>query len=213
MAKQSSTVHIVDHPFIIDSLSHLRDKNTKLQKFRHHSNKLCYLLFAEAIRGLDFHIQEIETPLSPMKTQRLSDEIIVVPVLRSGLAMLFGAMELLPKSKIGFVGLARDENTAVASQYYWKLPPIHANSVVIVTDPMLATGGSILHVLRNLSKEKPKEIRIVSVISAPEGVAAIRKEFPHVPIFTAALDNHLNDKKYIVPGIGDYGDRYFGTDV
>lgn len=202
---------IIDHPFVIDSLSHLRDKNTDLQKFRHHSDKICQLLFVEAMRGLTFRDEIIETPLAKMTTQKLADEIIVVPVLRSGIAMLFGAMRLLPKSKIGFVGLQRDEKTAIASEYYWKLPPIDHNSVVIVTDPMLATGGSLLHLLRRVQKEKPKEMRVVCVIAAPEGISAINREFPKVKIYTASVDKKLNDIKYIVPGLGDYGDRYFGT--
>jgi uracil phosphoribosyltransferase len=124
---------------------------------------------------------------------------------------LFGALQLLPKSKVGFVGLQRDEKTAVASEYYWKLPPLSEESVVIITDPMLATGGSILHLLHTVSKEKIKELRIVCVIAAPEGIEAIHHEFPDVHIFTGAIDSHLNEKKYIVPGLGDYGDRYFGT--
>lgn len=204
-------VIICDHPFIQDSLSHLRDKETCLKKFREHSDRICYLLFAEAMRGLSFKQQEIATPLCQTTVAKLADEVMVVPVLRSGIAMLFGAMQLLPKSKIGFVGLARDEKTAVAAEYYWKLPAINHNSVVIVTDPMLATGGSILHVLRRIALEKPKEMRVVCVIAAPEGLAAIQKEFPTVKIFTASVDEKLNDKKYIVPGLGDYGDRYFGT--
>lgn len=211
MKQKFDNVFVVDHPFVIDSLSHLRDKNTDLQRFRHHSNKLCYLLFAEAIRGLSFKDAELETPLTKIKTKKLADEVTVVPVLRAGLAMLFGAMDLLPKSKIGFVGLARDEKTAVASEYYWKLPKITPHTVVIATDPMLATGGSSLHLLRRVSKENPKEIRLVCVIAAPEGIAAIRKEFPNIKIFTGAIDDHLNAQKYIVPGLGDYGDRYFGT--
>lgn len=211
MAASSEKIHISDHPFVVDSLSHLRDKNTELQKFRHHSNQLCELLFAEAIRGLAFKEVELVTPLAPMLVRKLADEIIVVPVLRAGLAMLFGAMHLLPKSKIGFVGLQRDEETAVAHEYYWKLPPIDPNSVVIVTDPMLATGGSVLHLLRRVAAEDPKSMRVVCVLAAPEGIAAVQAEFPEVEIFTAAVDSHLNDKKYIVPGLGDYGDRYFGT--
>ena len=207
----TSHIHIIDHPFVVDSLTHLRDKHTPLDKFRRHSDRLCQLLFAEAIRGLDFKQVEIETPLKKIKSPKLADEVIVVPVLRSGIAMLFGAMQFLPKSKVGFVGLERDEETAVASMYYWKLPQICQNSVVIVTDPMLATGGSILHVLREVVKQKCKEIRIVSVISAPEGIKAVQKDFPDVHIFTGAIDEKLNDQKYIVPGLGDYGDRYFGT--
>ena len=204
--------HLVDHPFITDDLSHLRDQQTELASFRRHSDQICQLLFAEAIRGLEFVERPITTPLEiEMSSQRLKDEVVVVPVLRAGLAMLFGALHLLPKSKVGFVGLQRDETTAIASEYYWKLPQIRKNSVVIITDPMLATGGSLLHLLRKISPLKPKEIRIVCVIAAPEGLALIRKEFPSVDIFTAAVDERLNEAKYIVPGIGDYGDRYFGT--
>lgn len=204
-------LHVVDHPFITDSLAHLRNKDTDIGKFRRHSDRICHLLFAQAVQGLSFSSQEIETPIQKMSVQKLADEIIVVPVLRSGIAMLFGALELLPKSKIGFVGLARDEKTAVASEYYWKLPKMDAQSVVIITDPMLATGGSLLHLLDRVSKEPCKEIRIVCVIAAPEGVAAVHAKYPDVAIFTGALDERLNEKKYIVPGLGDYGDRYFGT--
>ncbi len=204
-------VHIIDHPFAIDSLTHLRSRDTELQKFRHHSDKICQLLFAEAIRGLDFKEVEIETPLACTKSRKLADEVVVVPVLRSGICMLFGALHLLPKSKVGFVGLERDEQTALAHEYYWKLPPINRNSVVIVTDPMLASGGSILHLLKHVSREKPKEIRVVCVIASQPGIELIHQHFPEVEIFTAAVDDTLNDKKYIVPGLGDYGDRYFGT--
>ncbi|MEP7166688.1 MAG: uracil phosphoribosyltransferase [Candidatus Woesebacteria bacterium] len=206
-------LYIVDNnPLITDSLSHLRDKRTEIQKFRHHSDKICEQLFISAIQNLAMKDVEIETPLEKMTTKKLVDEVVIIPVLRSGLAMLPGAMKLLPKSTIGFVGMARDEKTAIASEYYWKLPEIDDHSVVIVTDPMLATGGSILHLLRRLSTENPKEIRVVCVIGAPEGVQAIHSEFPEIKIFLAALDSHLNDKKYIVPGLGDYGDRYFGTE-
>lgn len=206
-------VFVVDHPFVTDSLSYLRDKTTVIGKFRYHSDQICRILFSEAVRGLSFKEVEIETPLSKLKVKRLDDEIIIVPVLRSGIVMLFGAMQLLPKAKIGFVGLARDEETAVASEYYWKLPEVTKDSVVIVTDPMLATGGSIVHLLKRVTERKPKEIRVVSVISAPEGITLIHKEYPDVKIFTASVDEGLNAKKYIVPGLGDFGDRYFGTEV
>jgi uracil phosphoribosyltransferase len=202
---------IVDHPFVIDSLAHLRDKNSDLKKFRYHSDQLCKLLFAEAIRGLDFKQVEIETPLGKTTVQKLRDEVIIVPILRAGLSMLYGSLQLLPKSKVGFVGLARDEKTAIADEYYWKLPKITPHSVVIITDPMLATGGTILHVLRKVAKEPAKLIKVVCVVASPEGVKALHGEFPEVEIFAAALDDHLNDKKYIVPGLGDFGDRYFGT--
>lgn len=204
-------VSVSQHPLVIDSLSHLRDKNSPVDKFRRHSDRICQLLFAEAIQDLRFREEEIETPLASMRVKKLADNVVIVPVLRSGVCMLFGALQLLPKSQVGFVGMERDEQTAQASEYYWKLPPLTEESVVVITDPMLATGGSILHLLRLVSKEKFKELRVVCVIAAPEGVEAITTEFPDVKIFTAAIDQKLNDKKYIVPGLGDYGDRYFGT--
>ncbi|MBD3250370.1 MAG: uracil phosphoribosyltransferase [Candidatus Pacebacteria bacterium] len=205
-------IHVVNHPFVTDSLAHLRDKNTRRKKFRFHSDQICRLLFAEAIRGLEFKLEKIETPLTKMAVRKLQDEVVVVPVLRSGIAMLFGAMQLLPKSKIGFVGLERDEQTAVAHEYYWKLPELTEHSVVIVADPMLATGGSIKHVLDHISQEPNKQIRVVSVVSAPEGIEYLGRHYPKVEIFTAAIDDRLNRDKFIVPGLGDYGDRYFGTD-
>lgn len=202
----------IDQPLVADSLSHLRDKETSMEKFRHHSDKLCQLLFAEATRGLELREKSIESPLRSMKAPYLFDEFVIVPVLRSGIVMLFGALELLPKAKVGFVGLERDEKTAIASEYYWKLPPINSNSVVIVTDPMLASGGSLLHLLKKIAPHKPKQIRVVSVIAAPEGIKLIHDEFPEVQIVTAAIDERLNDRKFIEPGLGDYGDRYFGTE-
>lgn len=206
-----SKLSIIKHPLIQDSLTHLRNQETSLQEFRYHSNKICELLFFEALQDLNAKQVKIITPLTATKGEKLADEVIVVPVLRAGLAMLFGALQLLPKSKIGFIGLERDEVTAVARQYYWKLPKITKNSVVIVTDPMLATGGSLGHLLRQIAPQHPKSMSIVSVVAAPEGIKAIKKEFPDVKIFTAALDDHLNDRCFIVPGLGDYGDRYFGT--
>jgi len=206
-------VFVNTHPLVQDSLTHLRNQETKLQKFRHHSDKICQLLFADAVSDLQLNDCQVQTPVAQAHCQKLADEIIVVPVLRSGIAMLFGAMHLLPKSKIGFVGMERDEKTAVAHEYYWKLPPINKNSVVIVTDPMLATGGSIDHLLKKVASKKPKEMRVVSVVSAPEGIKRLQTDFPGIKIFTAKIDQKLNEKKYIVPGLGDYGDRYFGTDV
>lgn len=213
MNNQNEYTYVIDHPFADDALSHLRDEKTEIASFRRHSDQLCQLLFTEAIRGLDMLDVPVMTPVTvETKTQRLKDEVIIMPILRAGLAILFGAIQLLPKSKVGFVGLQRDEKTAISSEYYWKLPAVKENSVVIITDPMLATGGSLLHLLRKITLLKPKEIRIVCVIAAPEGLLAIRQEFPKIKIFTAAIDEKLNEKKYIVPGLGDYGDRYFGTE-
>lgn len=212
MKKRNNLTYVINHPFITDDLSYLRDEKTEIASFRRHSDQICQLLFTEAIRGLEMTNLSVTTPVEvKTKTQRLKDEIIIIPILRAGLAILFGAIQLLPKSKVGFIGLQRDEKTAIASEYYWKLPKVTKNSVVIITDPMLATGGSLLHLLKRITPLKPKEIRIVCVIAAPEGINAIRNEYPEIKIFTAAIDKNLNDKKYIVPGLGDYGDRYFGT--
>lgn len=204
-------VTVVKHPMVQDSLTHLRRQDLGIQKFRHHSDKICELLFYEAVQELSTKPRRVETVNGPAAGVRLSEEVIIVPVLRSGVALLPAALRFLPKSKVGFVGLERDEQTACAHEYYWKLPEIHADSVVIVTDPMLATGGSIVHVLRRVLAEKPGRVIVVSVISAPEGVGRIQAEFPQVDIYTGAIDEKLNDVKFIVPGLGDYGDRYFGT--
>ncbi len=206
-------VYISQNPFVCDSLTHLRDKNTSIETFRHYSDQLCELLFSEAIKGLTFKQTTIDTPLAKIESEKFAEEIMIVPVLRSGTCMLFGALKLLPKAKVGFVGMVRDEKTAIASEYYWKMPHISQDTVVMVTDPMLATGGSIAHLLERVAKANPKEIRIVCVLVAPEGIETIQNKYPNIKIFTAAVDSHLNAKKYIVPGLGDYGDRYFGTEI
>ena len=207
-----SNLHIVNHPLIQDSLTHLRNRDTSLEKFRQHSDKICQLMLIESVKDFKLVNLDVETPVGKITGSKLNEEVVFIPVLRAGVAMLFSAIQLLPKSKVGFVGLERDENTAIASQYYWKLPPITQNTTVIVTDPMLATGGSLVHLLRQIVPKKPKRIIIVSVVAAGEGVQVLEKEFPDVKVYTAALDEKLNDKKYIVPGLGDYGDRYFGTE-
>ena len=207
-----SNLHIVNHPLIQDSLTHLRNRDTSLEKFRQHSDKICQLMLIESVKDFKLVNLDVETPVGKITGSKLNEEVVFIPVLRAGVAMLFGAIQLLPKSKVGFVGLERDENTAIASEYYWKLPPITQNTTVIVTDPMLATGGSLVHLLRQIVPKKPKQIIIVSVVAAGEGVQVLEKEFPDVKVYTAALDEKLNDKKYIVPGLGDYGDRYFGTE-
>ncbi len=207
----STNLHLIKHPLITDCLKHLRDKNIKIDEFRHYSNQICQILFLNAIDDVETKTVTVETPLVRTQAEKLACRIIVVPVLRAGLAMLFGALELLPKAQVGFVGLERDEKTAQASEYYWKFPQINSEHTVVVTDPMLATGGSLTHLLKHIVPLKPKKIKAVCVIAAPEGIAALQKEFPQVEIYTAAIDEKLNENKYIVPGLGDYGDRYFGT--
>lgn len=207
----ANNLHLIEHPLITDCLKHLRDKNVKIDEFRHYSDQICQILFLHAINDVETKNVEIETPLMKTQAEKLACQIIVVPVLRAGLAMLFGALELLPKAQVGFVGLERDEKTAQANEYYWKFPEISGEHTVVVTDPMLATGGSLTHLLKHIVPLKPKRIKAVCVIAAPEGITALQKEFPQVEIYTAAIDEKLNEKKYIVPGLGDYGDRYFGT--
>lgn len=203
---------VIDNPFVANALGYLRDRNTKTAKYRFYSDQLCQILLSESLRGLELENETIQTPLVDMGVKRIEADIVIVPIFRAGLAMLQPALQLLPSAKVGFVGLARDEKTAIAKEYYWKFPEITKETVVVITDPMLATGGSLLHVLRRLKEMSPREIRVASVISAPEGLEAVEKEFPDVKIFTAAIDERLNDQKFIVPGLGDYGDRYFGTE-
>lgn len=204
-------LHVVKHPLIQDALVHLRDHTTSVSAFRHYSNIVTQLLISESLHELTLEEVEVETPLTTASGMKLREEIVVIPVLRAGIAMLNSVMQLLPDVKVGFVGMQRDEETAVASEYYWKLPALTESSTVLITDPMLATGGSLQYLLRQIAPKKVKAIKIICVIAAPEGVQLISEEFPHVQIYTGSLDERLNDKKYIMPGLGDYGDRYFGT--
>lgn len=205
-----SNLQIVNHPFVNDSLASLRDKNCTLENFRKHSAKISTVLISEALKDLATQKIEVETPLKKTKGEKINQDFIIIPIIRAGIAMLDAAFNLIPNAKVGFVGMERDEYTAIASQYYCKVPKINKNSILLIVDPMLATGGSVLQVLEHISL-RPKVIKIVSIICAPEGVKKIEDSYPKIQIYTGALDNKLNSKKYIVPGLGDYGDRYFGT--
>lgn len=212
MKNKQLHVQIIQHACIANALWHLRNERTPLETFRRNSDTISKLLIAEAMRNLSLTTKKVQTPLTMTEAECLSEDIVVVPVLRAGLAMLFGVLELVPQTRIGFVGLERNEKTALAKEYYWKIPTITKNTVVMVVDPMVATGGSAIHVLKRLAEKKPKSLKLVSVISSTEGIKSVNDLFPDVQIFTAAVDEKLNSKKYIVPGLGDYGDRYFGTD-
>ena len=209
--KSFNNLYIIKHAVIEDALTHPRDKDTSLVDFRTYSDKICYLLFSSAVGSLNLKDKYVTTPITQTKGLVLSDDIVIIPILRAGLAMLFAAKQLLPNVKVGLIGLVRDEKTAQASEYYFKIPQLNKDSVVIITDPMLATGGTLIHALKKISDMKCKKIMVVSVISAPEGIENITKNFPNVEIYTGALDQKLNSQKYIVPGLGDYGDRYFGV--
>lgn len=204
-------VSLVEHPLIAHSLTVIRRKETTTEEFRRHAGIVSKILLVEVMKGLGTEPVKINTPLASMTGKKLKDEVVVVPVLRAGLAMLFAIQDFLPAVAVGFVGLERDEKTAQAREYYRKLPKILLSHRVLVIDPMLATGGSFDDTVKLLKDKEAKHITLVSIVSAPEGIKRIQKHHPDVRIFTAAVDDHLNDKKFIVPGLGDFGDRYFGT--
>ncbi len=202
--------YVIDHPLAAHALTHLRDKTTAPATFR----TLCYqvglLLALEATRDLPTQPKSIETPLEKIDSPVLGQGLVVVPILRAGLGMLQPYTDLFPSVSVGYVGLERDHETAVAHSYYCKLPPLDGRRVLCV-DPMLATGGSASQALRVLRENGAQDLRLVTIVSAPEGVAAIEKDHPDVPVITAAVDRELNNQSYIVPGLGDFGDRLYGT--
>jgi uracil phosphoribosyltransferase len=204
-------VHLVDHPLVQDILLELRDAQTTPERFRQLAGRISVLLAAEALRDVPAVAHTVATPLGPAHGRRVHADVVLVPVLRAGLGMLPGMLELVPAARVGHIGLQRDERTAVASQYYAKLPPGLADSYVLMIDPMLATGGSAVAALDMLARAGARTIRLVCIVAAPEGVAAVEKAYPRVPIFTPAIDERLNEHKFIVPGLGDFGDRLYGT--
>ncbi len=204
-------VTVVSHPLIEHSLTILRDKNTGTEEFRRHADVVSKILLLEALKELRLTEKKVETPLAPFLGRQLSDNVVVVPVLRAGLAMLTALQDLLPSVSVGFIGLERDEKTAIAREYYKKIPKIFETHIVLVIDPMLATGGSMEDTILAVKQKGAKRIVGVSIVSAPEGLARVTKSHPDVPIVTSALDERLNEHAYIVPGLGDFGDRYFGT--
>jgi uracil phosphoribosyltransferase len=204
-------VHVIDHPLVQDILLQLRDAQTTPERFRQLAGRISVLLAAEALRDVPAAAHTVATPLGPAHGRRVQADVVLVPVLRAGLGMLPGMLELVPGARVGHIGLQRDERTAVASQYYAKLPSGLEESYVLMIDPMLATGGSAVAALDMLSRAGARAIRLVCIVAAPEGIAAVEKAYPQVPIFTPAIDERLNDQKFIVPGLGDFGDRLYGT--
>ena len=204
-------LHVVDHPIAHDLLLSLRDKATPSDTFRQLAHRLSLVLTLEATRDLETLSTTVETPLGPATGTRVATEVVVVPVLRAGLGMLDAVLELLPRAKVGHIGLQRDEATAVASKYYAKFPVGLASARVLMIDPMLATGGSAVAALGVLKAAGAATIRIVCIVAAPEGVALVERLHPDVDIYTPVIDKSLNAQKYIVPGLGDFGDRLYGT--
>jgi uracil phosphoribosyltransferase len=206
-----NNVRLVRHPLVEHSMSYLRSADTDTETFQRHAQVVTRVLGMEVLRDLETTPVTIRTPLEETVAHRLDRRVIFVPVLRSGLALLDAMSNFVPGSKVGFVGMERDEATAIAHQYYSKLPKQLGESLVVILDPMLATGGSALATLDLLHKAGATSIRLACIVAAPEGVELLVKREPSIMIVTCALDKGLNDRKYIVPGLGDFGDRYFGT--
>lgn len=207
-----SKVHVFDHPLIQHKLSIMRDKNTGTKEFRELLDEISMLMVYEVTRDLPTEEVEVETPLTMMKTRTLAGiPIGVIPILRAGLGMVNGIMSLVPNAKIGHIGLYRDPVTLEPVEYYCKLPLDAEHRLLLLLDPMLATGGSASAAIGFLKNRGCNNIKLVNLIAAPEGVARISKEHPDVDIYVAAMDEYLNDHGYILPGLGDAGDRLFGT--
>ena len=203
---------LFDHPLIQHKISILRDKNTSTKEFRELVNELAMLMAYEVTRDLPLTEVEIETPIAKTKTKVLQGKkIALVPILRAGLGMVDGMLSIIPNAKVGHIGLYRDPNTLKPVEYYCKLPDDVQNREVILLDPMLATGGSAAAAITFLKERGISHIKFVCLISAPEGIEKLQTEHPDVPIFCAAKDERLNDHAYIIPGLGDAGDRLFGT--
>ena len=207
-----SQLHIVDHPLITHKLSIMRNKRTGSKDFRELLNEIAMLMGYELTRDLPLETVSIETPLTKMDAKRISGKkLAIVPILRAGLGMVDGLQRLVPVAKVGHIGLYRDPETHMPVEYYCKLPEDVDKREVFVVDPMLATGGSAVAAIDFLKKRGCKNIIMMNVIGCPEGVAAVQKAHPDVDIYIAALDEKLNDHAYIIPGLGDAGDRIFGT--
>jgi len=204
-------VHVITHPVAQALLSELRDARTPSPLFRQYAQRLSVLIATEAMRDLPVQAVVVETPLGPADGVRIDADVVVVPVLRAGLGMLEAVLSVVPSARVGHIGLQRDETTAVASQYYAKFPTGLESSVVVLVDPMLATGGSAVASLQLLASRGAQRMRLLCIVAAPEGIREVEAHFPDVEIYTPAIDSHLNAHKYIVPGLGDFGDRLYGT--
>ena len=204
-------VSVIKHPLLQHSLTILRDASSDTDTFRRHAAIAASFLLVEATRSLKTRDANVVTPLETTTGAQLAERLVLVPVLRAGLALLPAAQNILPDAPVGFLGLERDEETAVAREYYRKFPDGLSDYKAIILDPMLATGGSIEDTIQAVKKRGGVQIIIVCVVAAPEGIERVMTAHPDAQLFTAAIDDHLDDRKFIVPGLGDFGDRYFGT--
>ena len=207
-----SKVYVLDHPLIQHKLAILRSKNTSVKEFRELISEISGLMCYEATRNLPTKEVEVQTPVAVAKCRRLAGKkLAIIPILRAGLGMVDAMVDLIPSAKIGHIGLYRDPETHMPVEYYCKLPEDIGNRHVFVVDPMLATGGSAVAAINFLKQHGCQQITMMNIIGAPEGVKAVQEAHPDVDIYMAALDEKLNDHAYIVPGLGDAGDRIFGT--
>jgi uracil phosphoribosyltransferase len=205
-------VTVVDHPLVQHKLTLMRDKQRSTKSFRQLLNEIGLLLCYEITRDLPLTMTTIETPLEPMQAPVIAGKkLVFAPILRAGVGFLDGMLEMVPAARVAHIGLYRDPETLQAVEYYFKAPSDIADRTVIVMDPMLATGNSAIAAVDRLKERQVKDLRFVCLLAAPEGVAKMRDAHPDVRIWTAAIDSHLNDHGYIVPGLGDAGDRMFGT--
>ena len=204
-------VTLITHPLVQHNLTRLRDKRTGPQEFRRVLGEVAALMLYEATRSFAVEPVSVTTPLGAARGSQLRREVVLVPVLRAGLGMLDSILQLIPHARVGFIGLKREETTLRAMFYHKSLPPDLSQFEVILIDPMLATGGSAVAAMDLLTELGAKRVRLVNLVAAPEGIRRVHSHYPKLPIFTAAVDRKLNEKGYIVPGLGDAGDRLFGV--
>ncbi len=204
-------LHVVDHPLLHDIIARLRDRTTSSDDFRALAYRVSTFLVTEATRDLPTRDELVATPLETTTARRLAARVVAVPVLRAGVGMLQAFLDLVPGAQVGYFGLERDEQTAVARRYYEKVPADLDAAVVFLLDPMLATGGSAAMAIEGLEARGARAVRLVSIVAAPEGVELLARRTPATTVYTAALDRELDERKYILPGLGDFGDRLYGT--
>jgi len=201
----------IDHPCVQHKLAIIRDVDTGHKKFRELATEITQFLCYEALKNIRTKAVEVETPLATAQCRKIDTDIVVVPILRAGVGMLEGILELVPTARVGFVGLYRDEETKQPVSYYERFPPQVKGGTCIIIDPMLATGGSTAAAIDVLKREGAGQIVVICIVTCEEGLSRVEKSHPDVPIYTASIDERLDDNKYIVPGLGDAGDRLFGT--
>jgi uracil phosphoribosyltransferase len=204
-------LNIINHPIINTKLSRMRNQDTDSSDFKRNLTELSQFMAYEVTKDFKTVPFPIKTPITTTTGCKLKDKVVLVPILRAGLGMMDGFSAMMPSAPIGFIGLYRNEKTLQPVEYYVKMPNIIAGSNVLILDPMLATGNSLIAAIKVVQKYKPKSIKLVSIVAAPVGIKAVQKAFPNIDIYTAAVDKKLNDIGYIVPGLGDAGDRIFGT--